>query len=90
MLRYSPDHKSSQKYRGDLKAKIRKFKEKIVSDKILVFCKHGKGRSSSVVISYLCNIGFNYEEALKFVTSKKSDINPLPLLANSIKIALKK
>jgi len=33
MLRTSPDHKSSQKFRGDIKAKIKGLKEKITKDK---------------------------------------------------------
>jgi len=33
MLRTSPDHKSSQKFRGDIKSKIKGLKEKIVKDK---------------------------------------------------------
>lgn len=33
MLRYSPDHKSSQKYRGELKLKIKKLREKVITDK---------------------------------------------------------
>jgi len=33
MLRTSPDHKSSQKFRGDIKSKIRGIKEKIIKDK---------------------------------------------------------
>jgi len=33
MLRYSPDHKSSQKYRGELKTKIKKLRDKVVTDR---------------------------------------------------------
>ncbi len=33
MLRYSPDHKSSQKYRGELKTKIKKLKDKVVTER---------------------------------------------------------
>ncbi|MDI6704201.1 MAG: dual specificity protein phosphatase [bacterium] len=61
----------------------------IILDKILVFCRYGAGRSVSVVIGYLCSIGFDYTEAVKFVASKKRHIDPLPLLAETIKIALK-
>jgi len=60
----------------------------IISDKILVFCRYGAGRSASVVIGYLCSIGYDYIDAIKFVASKKPDINPLPLLSESIKMAL--
>jgi len=65
------------------------IEKNIISDKILVFCTFGAGRSVSVVIGYLCSIGFDYPEAVKFILSKKPDIDPLPLLAETIKIALK-
>jgi len=65
------------------------IEKNIISDKILVFCTFGAGRSASVVIGYLCSIGFDYPEAVKFILSKKPDIDPLPLLAETIKIALK-
>jgi len=68
-----------------LKKIINWIKEKITSDRILIFCKHGKGRSPSVVIGFLCSIGFNYKEAVNFIVSKNSDIKPLPLLAKTIK-----
>ncbi|MEW6481963.1 MAG: dual specificity protein phosphatase [bacterium] len=69
---------------------IQWIKKHIIMDNILVFCTFGAGRSASVVIGYLCSIGFNYEEAVKFVSFKKPDIVPLPLLAESIKRALKR
>ena len=65
------------------------IEKNIISDKILVFCRFGAGRSVSVVIGYLCSIGFDYPEAVKFILFKKPDIDPLPLLAEIIKIALK-
>ena len=65
------------------------IEKNIISDKILVFCRYGAGRSASVVIGYLCSLGFDYTEAVKFILSKKPDIDPLPLLAETIKIALK-
>lgn len=65
------------------------IEKNIISDKILVFCTFGAGRSVSVVIGYLCSIGFDYPEAVKFILSKKPDIDPLPLLAETIKIALR-
>jgi protein-tyrosine phosphatase len=60
------------------------------SNKIMVFCKYGAGRSASILIGYLCSIGFSYGEAVKFMRSKKSDIKPLPLLAKTIKMAFEK
>ena len=58
--------------------------------KILVFCRYGKGRSASVVIGYLCSIGYDYEEAVKLVAKKKAGINSLPGLSQSISMALNK
>ena len=58
---------------------INGIEENIISDKIF-FYRYGAGRSASVVISYLCSIGFDYPEAINFVASKKRGINPLPLL----------
>jgi len=66
------------------------IEKNIISDKILVFCRYGAGRSASVIIGYLCSIGFDYPEAVKFVASKKQGVNPLPLLAETIKMALEK
>lgn len=60
-----------------------------ISDKILVFCRYGAGRSASVVIGYLCSLGFDYTEAVKFILSKKPDINPAPLLSKTIRMALR-
>ena len=66
------------------------IQENIVSGKVLVFCKYGRGRSASVIIGYLCSIGLGYEDALRLVRSKKPDIHPLPELAETIRKALKK
>ena len=65
------------------------IEKNIISDKILVFCRYGAGRSASVVIGYLCSIGFDYSEAVRFVASKKPDINPAPLLSKTIRMALR-
>jgi len=69
---------------------IRWIKKKITSGKVLVFCRYGAGRSASVIIGYLCSIGYSYEEALRLVVSKKPDINPLPGLYETIKEVLKR
>ncbi len=66
---------------------IERFSEK---GKILVFCRYGKGRSASVVIGYLCSIGYEYEEAVKLVAKKRVGINPLPELSRIISMALNK
>lgn len=58
--------------------------------KILVFCRYGKGRSASVVIAYLCSIGYDYEEAVELVSRKRVGINPLPGLSRTISMVLDK
>ncbi len=68
---------------------INRIEKNIISDKILVFCRYGAGRSASVVIGYLCSIGFDYKEAVRFVASKKRHVEPLPLLTKTIRMALK-
>jgi protein-tyrosine phosphatase len=60
------------------------IKEHIRHQGVLVVCKAGIGRSPSIVIGYLCSIGFGYDEAVRFVGSKQSDISPVPNLAFSI------
>jgi len=64
------------------------IQENIVSRKVLVFCRYGRGRSASVIIGYLCSTGLGYEDALRLVSSKKPDIYPLPELAETIRKAL--
>lgn len=64
------------------------IQKNIVSGKVLVFCRYGRGRSASVIIGYLCSTGLAYEDALRLVSSKKPDISPLPELAETIRKAL--
>ncbi|MGQ9508100.1 MAG: dual specificity protein phosphatase family protein [Thermodesulfobacteriota bacterium] len=67
-----------------MKEAISWIKRHIASGKVLVACHWGVGRSASVIIGYLCNLGFGYEEALEFVSSKKPGINPIPRLKETI------
>lgn len=61
------------------------IRENITKNKILVFCNAGIGRSSSVVIGYLCSKGLKFGEAVEFVAEKKPDISILPRLFETIK-----
>lgn len=61
---------------------IRKY---ISSDKVLVACHYGVGRSASIIIGYLCSVGFGYKEALNFISLKRPGINPIPGLEETIK-----
>ncbi len=52
---------------------------------ILVFCNAGVGRSSSVVIAYLCcMLDYGFGEAVEHVAARKPYISPLPNLILSI------
>jgi protein-tyrosine phosphatase len=64
------------------------IKRNIAYEKVVVFCRYGKGRSASVIIAYLCAIGFNYQEALKLVASKRTGTAPLPELSRTIEVIL--
>jgi protein-tyrosine phosphatase len=64
---------------------IRWIQENIDEGKVLVACHYGVGRSASIVIGYLCSIGFKYKDALDFVSSKRSGVTPMPGLEETIK-----
>lgn len=64
---------------------IQWIKRHIPSGRVLVGCHWGVGRSASIIIGYLCSLGFEYEEALKFVSSKRSGVNPVPGLKETIR-----
>ena len=60
------------------------IKDKIVSHRILVHCNAGIGRSSSIAVCYLYEIGFSFEEAVKLVKKK----NPLALPHRELRSAI--
>lgn len=64
---------------------LRRIREHIATGKVLVACHYGVGRSASIVIGYLCSLGFGYKEALDFVSSKRSGVNPIPGLEETIR-----
>ena len=63
------------------------IKETIVDHKVLVHCNAGIGRSPSIVICYLHEIGFGFEEAVKLVKSKRPYAVPHGDLRSAIMIA---
>jgi len=67
-----------------MKEAINWIREHISSDRVLVACHYGVGRSASIIIGYLCSIGFGYKEALDFVSSKRPGVNPIPKLKETI------
>lgn len=60
------------------------IKEHIRHQGVLVVCNAGIGRSPSIAIGYLCSIGFGYDEAIRFMRTRRSDIAPVPNLPFSI------
>jgi protein-tyrosine phosphatase len=55
---------------------------------VMVFCNAGVGRSSSVVIGYLCcRMRYGFGAAIEFVARKKPDISILPNLIETIEAA---
>ena len=64
------------------------IRDRIGSKKVLIACHYGVGRSASIAIGYLCSLGFGYQEAVEFVSSKKPKITPMPNLKESIQESL--
>lgn len=53
--------------------------------RLLVCCRAGIGRSSSVVIAYLClTQGLSYQEAVTLVSARRPGATPLPNLEATI------
>lgn len=63
------------------------IKEKIVNHRVLVHCNAGIGRSPSIAVCYLYEIGFGFEEAVKLVKSKRPGAVPHRDLRSAIMIA---
>jgi len=55
------------------------------SNRVMVCCRAGMGRSVSVVMAYLCCVqGMTYEEVLKLVMRRRPGAMPLPRLEGAI------
>lgn len=68
-----------------MKEAIEWIRDHIIRYKIMVFCNAGIGRSSSVVIGYLCCfLGYSFGDAVEFVAKRKPDISILPKLIRTI------
>jgi histidinol-phosphate aminotransferase len=63
------------------------LKEMISDHTILVHCNAGIGRSPSIVVCYLHEIGFGFEEALRLVKRKRPDALPHRDLRSAIMLA---
>ena len=57
----------------------------LLSNRVLVCCRAGMGRSVSVVMAYLCCVqGMTYDEVLKLVMKRRPGAMPLPNLEKAI------
>lgn len=58
----------------------------IASNRLIVCCRAGMGRSVSVAIAYLCCVkGMSYIEAVALVSARRPGATPLPQLEQTIK-----
>ena len=56
------------------------------SNRVMVCCRAGMGRSVSVVMAYLCCVqGMTYHEVLKLVMTRRPGAMPLPNLEDAIR-----
>jgi len=67
---------------------IQVIRQHIGSEKVLVACHYGVGRSASILMGYLCSAGMGYEEAFNLVSSKRPRVEPLPGLPETIRETL--
>ena len=65
------------------------IKEVIADHTVLVHCNAGIGRSPSIVVCYLFEIGFGFEEAVRLVKSRRPDAFPHRDLRSAIMLAKK-
>jgi protein-tyrosine phosphatase len=71
-----------------LKEAVEWVRDNIALQTIPVYCNAGVGRSSSVVIAYLCiMLNFGFGEAVEFVATRRPYMSILPNLLPSIKQA---
>ena len=63
------------------------IKEVIVDHRVLVHCNAGIGRSPSIVVCYLNEVGFGFEEAVRLVRARKPDALPHRDLKSAILLA---
>ena len=63
------------------------LKEVIADHTVLVHCNAGIGRSPSIVVCYLYEIGFGLEEAVRLVKRKRPDALPHRDLRSAIMLS---
>jgi len=69
----------------DIEAGVDWLARRPPSERVLVCCRAGMGRSVSIVIAFLCCVkGMTYEEAYKLVKGRRAEATPLPNLQQVI------
>ena len=69
----------------DMERAVAWLERHIASNRLVVCCRAGMGRSVSVVIAYLCCVkGMSYVEAVAFVKARRPGATPLPQLQETI------
>ena len=69
----------------DLEAGVDWLDRRPPSDRVLICCRAGMGRSVSIAMAYLCCVkGMTYEEVLALVAERRPGATPLPNLEKTI------
>jgi protein-tyrosine phosphatase len=68
---------------------VRWIKEVIADHTVLVHCNAGIGRSSSIAVCYLCEIGFGFDEAVRLIKSRRPNALPHRDLRSALMLARK-
>ncbi len=70
---------------GELKRAVEWMELHAPSNRLLVCCRAGMGRSVSVVIAYLCSVqGMDFDQALMLLRARRPGATPLPRLQETI------
>jgi len=72
-----------------MRAAVEWITTRILHQKVVIFCRYGRGRSASIAIGYLCSLGMAYSDAVEAVRVKRYGTAPLPGLARTIELACK-
>ncbi len=75
---------------GTLSRAVDWLETHLPSNRVMVCCRAGMGRSASVAVAYLCCArGMAYSEAVRFVMTRRPGAMPLPQLQEAIQEVLR-
>lgn len=66
---------------------VRWIREVIAGHTVLVHCNAGIGRSPSIAVCYLCEVGFGFDEAVRLVKQRRPDAVPHRDLRSALMLA---